>query len=428
MVGSTSKVKKMKDYDIIVVGGGPAGMMAAGRAAQCGARVLLLEKNPMLGKKLLITGGGRSNVTNAEFDQHLFLAKFQAAGKFLYSPLSQFSVEETIRFFEERGMAIKIEADKRAFPESDKAQSVLDVLVRYMAEGNVTVKTSTEVAALIVDGERMVGIKMKSGEVIQAKSYVLATGGKSRPETGSTGEGFLWLRKIGHQVNESRGALVPLRVKEGWVHRLSGLSFPDAKLSVFRNGKKEESRRGKILFTHFGLSGPLALNMSQSIGEALQYGTVTISADLRPETNIGELDKELSSLFESTKNKQLKNTLESFIPKLLVPTIILLAGIPPQKPVHSVTRPERLLIVRLIKNLTFTVTGLLGVDKAIVTSGGVVLEEVDFKHMRSRKYPNLYLVGDVLDIDRPSGGYSLQLCWTTGFVAGSAAALEALSQ
>lgn len=412
----------MAEYDCIVIGGGPAGMMAAGRAAECGARVLLLEKNPSLGKKLLITGGGRSNVTNAEFDPHLFLAKFKTAGKFLYSPLASFGVEATIRFFEERGMPIKVEAEKRAFPVSDSAESVLAVLVRFMAKGKVAVKTDAEVMRFETEAGRITGVQLKSGDMFRAKSYVLATGGKSRPETGSTGEGFRWLRKLGHRVSDSRSALVPLRVKEIWAHRLSGLSFLDAKLSVFRDGKKQDSRRGKILFTHFGLSGPLALNMSRSIGESLQYGTVTVSIDLRPEVNIGELDRELQALFDQAKNKQLKNSLDGFAPKLLIPALITLSGISPEKPVHSITRTERLTLVRILKNLTCTVTGLLGTEKAVVTSGGVVLEEVDFKHMRSRLTPNLYLVGDVLDIDRPSGGYSLQLCWTTGYVAGTAAA------
>jgi predicted Rossmann fold flavoprotein len=360
-------------------------------------------------------------VTNADFDTRRFLAKFKGAAKFLYSPLAQFGVEDTIRFFEGRGMPIKIEAEKRAFPQSDSAQSVLDALVRYMTEGKVTIMTNAEVMGFETESGDISGVRLKGGEVLRAKSYVLATGGKSRPETGSTGEGFRWLKKVGHQVNESRSALVPLRVKEKWAHSLSGLSFTDAKLSVFRDGKKQESRRGKILFTHFGLSGPLALNMSRSISEALPYGTVTVSVDLRPEINIGELDAELRALLDTQKNKQLKNSLDGFAPVLLIPILINLAGVSPEKPVHSVSRAERLALVRLMKGLVITVTGLLGADKAIVTSGGVSLEEVDCKYMRSRLYPNLYLVGDILDIDRPSGGYSLQLCWTTGYVAGTAA-------
>lgn len=409
-------------YDVVVIGGGPAGMMAAGRAAELGARVFLLEKNPTLGKKLLITGGGRSNVTNAEFDPHLFLAKFKAAAKFLYSPLAQFGVEDTLRFFADHGMPTKVEAEKRVFPVTDSAQSVWDALTRYMQVGRVTVKTNGEVAGLETVDSCIAAVQMKNGDRFEAGAYILATGGKSRPETGSTGDGFRWLKKIGHSVSEPKPSLVPLRVRETWAHKLSGLSLSDAKLSVFRDGKKQDSRRGKILFTHFGLSGPLALNMSRRISEALPYGTVTVSVDLRPETNIGELDAELRVLFDTEKNKQLKNSLGGFAPAVLIPILIELAAIDPEKPIHSVSRTERLSLVHLMKSITLTVTGLLGADKAIVTSGGVALDEVDFKYMRSRLYPNLYLVGDVLDIDRPSGGYSLQLCWTSGYVAGTAVA------
>lgn len=409
-------------YDVLVIGGGPAGMMAAGRAAEEGARVLLLEKNGTLGKKLLITGGGRSNVTNAEFDQHLFLAKFREAAKFLFSPLSQFGVEDCLKFFSLQGMPTKIEAEKRVFPVSDSAQSVWDALVSYMRQGRVAVKTDIEVVALETVSGEISGVKIKGGEILQARSYVLATGGKSRPETGSTGEGFRWLKKIGHSVIQPRPALVPLRVRERWVSSLSGVSLSDAKLTFFQDGEKQESKKGKMLFTHFGLSGPLVLNMSRSISESLQYGEVKVAIDLMPGRNSGELDKEIQALFDMQKNKQVKNSLDGFIAARLIPVLIKLAKIDPEKPVHSITREERLSLANFLKELPLTVTGLLGEEKAIVTSGGVALEEVDFKHMRSRLYPNLYLVGDILNIDRPSGGYSLQLCWTTGFVAGTAAA------
>lgn len=409
-------------------------MMAAGRAAQCGARVVLLEKNPSLGAKLLITGGGRCNVANAELNQHVFLGKFKDAAKFLFSPFSKFGVQDTLDFFHGRGMPTKVETEKRVFPESDSAQSVWDVLVGYMRQGEVTVLSGMEVMGIeVVDG-RISGIRLKNGDSVQAGAYILATGGKSRPETGSTGDGFRWLKTLGHTVVEPRPSLVPLRVRESWVHSLSGLSFPEVKLAVFQNDKSLgnekacpprrifPSRRGKVLFTHFGLSGPLVLNMSRDIGEFLQYGEVIISLDLLPRMNIGEIDRHVQTLLAPNKNKQIKNSLEGLVAPLLAPVLLRLASIDPEKPVHSVSREERLALVRLLKDVRMTVTGLLGEDKAIVTSGGVALEEVDFKNMRSRLYPNLYLVGDVLNIDRPSGGYSLQLCWTTGYVAGTAAA------
>ncbi len=422
------------DYDVIVIGGGPAGMMAAGRAAECGARVALLEKNASLGTKLLITGGGRSNVTNAEFDEHIFLAKFGAAAKFLYSPLSQFGVQSTLDFFHGHDMPTKVEAEKRVFPVSDSAQSVWDVLVSYMRAGNVTILTGMAVTGLEASDGALSGVRMKNGQVLTAHSYILATGGQSRPETGSTGDGFRWLETIGHTIVAPRPALVPLRVRESWIAELAGVSFPDAKMTYFQKEKKIETGearpphfpalgcgRGKMLFTHTGLSGPLVLNMSRGISEFLQYGEVVVSFDFLAERNIGEVDRDIQTLFETQKNKQVKNSLDGLLVPALIPVLLRLARINPETPVHSVTRDERMALARLVKDFRLTVMGLLDVDKAIVTSGGVLLEEVDCKFMRSRKFANLYLVGDVLNIDRPSGGYSLQLCWTTGHVAGTSA-------
>ncbi len=412
----------MRTHDIIVIGGGPAGMMAAGRAAECGAHVLLLEKNDSLGKKLLISGGGRSNITNAESDPHIFLGKFGDAAKFLYSPLSRFGVKDTMDFFAAHGVPTKIEASGRVFPTSDDAHSVSGALSRYMRQGGVTVSPDTEVSGIETAEKVISGIRLKNGNLLQADSYILATGGKSHPETGSTGDGFTWLERIGHTVVEPRPALVPIRIRESWVRSLSGLSFPEAKLTVMRHGAKFAAREGKLLFTHFGLSGPLVLNMSREIGDLLRNGEVILSVDLFPHSDIGDMDKQIQALFDGQKNKLLRNALDGLLPPLSIPAILPIAGIDPDKPVHSVKREERLALAHALKGLPMTVDGLLGEDKAIVTSGGVSLNEVDFRHMRSRLYPNFYLVGDILDIDRPSGGYSLQLCWTTGFVAGTSAA------
>jgi predicted Rossmann fold flavoprotein len=414
-------------FDVAVIGGGPAGMMAAGRAAERGLKVILIEKNDTLGKKLLITGGGRCNVTNAEFDDRTLLAKFKENDKFLFSAFSQFSVKGALDFFNSHGMKTKVEAEKRVFPVSDSAQSVCDVLVEYMRKGNVTMLSNSTVTGFneTVDEvtkaspRRIQSIQLKGGKTINANSFILATGGKSRPETGSTGDGFAWLKKLGHSVIEPDAALVPVKVADEWVKRISGLSLPEVKITLFQNETKQAVKKGKILFTHFGVSGPTILNMSKDIRELLKYGEVVISVDVMPKHDYSTMNDALQDLFKKESNKKFKNSLGSLVPSSLAPVIVEKSGINPDTFCHSVTREERLNLVRLLKDLRMQATGLLGVEKAIVTSGGVVLTEVDFKTMQSKLVSNLYLVGDILNIDRPSGGYSLQICWTSGYVAGN---------
>ncbi len=411
----------LKIWDVAVIGGGPSGMMAAGRAAELGASVILVEKNETLGKKLLITGGGRCNVTNAELDVRIFLSKFKGSDKFLFSSFSKWGVKETLDFFHARKMETKIEAEKRAFPKSEKAQSVWDVLVEYLKVGKVTVQSNSPVAEILVDKSTITGVLLANGEGIRARSVIIATGGKSRPETGSTGDGFTWLRKLGHKVTEPDSALVPIAIKDVWVKRLQGVSLQNIKLTSSQNGVKQEVRRGKILFTHFGVSGPTVINMSKDVGELLKYGEVVLSLDVLPELDYGMLNTKLQEIFKEEHTKKFKNSLKSLVPSALSSIIVELSDISADTKCNSITREERLKLVKLLKDIPMKVKGLLGADKAIVTSGGVSLDEVDFKTMRSRLFPNLFLVGDILDIDRPSGGYSLQLCWTTGFVAGTEA-------
>lgn len=408
-------------WDVAVIGGGPSGMMAAGRAAELGAKVILLEKNKTLGKKLLITGGGRCNVTNAEFDTRTFLSKFKKNDQFLFSAFAQYGVKESLDFFHLNKMQTKVEAEKRAFPITDRASSVWDVLVRYMKHGKVHILYDSAVTGFMKSENNVTGVRIKGGETIQARSYIIATGGKSRPETGSTGDGFAWLKKLGHTVIEPDPSLVPITIKETWVKRLQGVSLAGVKLTVFQNSVKQDSVKGKMLFTHFGISGPMVLNASKDVGELLKYGDVTLSLDLFPTLDQGALDRNIREMLVAYNNKKFRNSLGKLIPSALAPLAIELSGINADAAGHRITRDERLTFVKLLKNMPMTVTGLLGVEKAIVTSGGVALSEVDFKTMRSRLYGNLYLVGDILNIDRPSGGYSLQLCWTTGFVAGSSA-------
>jgi predicted Rossmann fold flavoprotein len=407
-------------WDVVVIGGGPAGMMAAGRAAERGRSVLLLEKNGSLGKKLLITGGGRCNVTNNTPDMRTMLANYKKSERFLYSAFAQFGVDDALAFFHQRGMATKEEANGRMFPVSDQAQSVWDVLVGYMREHGVRVATGFAVTGIFFDNDtKKFRVAVQNGQVIVSLSVIVATGGLSRPETGSTGEGFGWLKKLGHTIIANNVALVPVALRDEWVKALSGVVLQDVKMTLFQNGKKQNVRTGKILFTHFGISGPTILNMSKEIGEMLQYGEVTVAVDLFPQFDHGQLKEEIKRLLAREPNRLLKNTLKKMIAPALVSTVLALAKVDIDTPNHSITREDRIRLIALLKAIPLHVSGLLGADKAVISSGGVSLSEIDFKTMQSRLIPNLYIVGDVLHIDRPSGGYSLQLCWTTGFVAGS---------
>lgn len=409
----------MEKFDVVVIGGGPAGMMAAGTAAKRGLKVAILEKNPTLGVKLLITGGGRCNVTNAEYDVRTFLKKYKDSDKFLFSAFSQVSVKDALEFFNTRGMPTKIEAEKRVFPVTDKSQSVWDVLVNYMNENKVVVKTNSTVVSFETANNVITGAKLKNGDVITAKYFILATGGTSRPETGSTGDGFNWLKNLGHNIIPSNEALVPIALKDSWYKKLSGVTLRDIKLTTFQNNEKQEVHKGKLLFTHFGISGPTVLNMSKDIGELLKYGEVIIKLDLLPQLDHGMMNSKLQELFKTDDKKKIKNSLGNIIPSALVDIVLELAKIDTEKTCNSVSREERLKLIDVIKGIPMEVDNLLGSDKAIVSSGGVDLLEVDFKNMKSRIISNLYLIGDVLNIDRPSGGYSLQLCWTTGLVSGN---------
>jgi predicted Rossmann fold flavoprotein len=426
-------------YDTAIIGGGPSGIMAAGRIAELAKKsgsnknlkIILIEKNPTLGTKLLITGGGRCNLTNAEYDTRKFLSKYnnkiQQSDKFLFSAFSQFSVKDTIEFFNKRGMETKVEAGKRVFPISDSAQSVWKVLVEYIKEGGVEIMTNANVVGFETEntnhGKEITSIKLDNGQNIKAKKYILATGGTSRPETGSTGDGYKWLKDLGHKIIPSDNALVPVTLdinnKNKWLKNLQGVTLDEIKLTTFQNNQKQETKRGRILFTHFGISGPTVLNMSRDISELLKYGEVEIRLDLVPDLDHGMTNNRLQELFKIDNKKMIKNSLGSLIPPSLVDVVLELSNINGDKENNGITREEHLKLIETIKNIPLYVTGLLGADKAIVSSGGVDLTEVDFRTMQSRIIPNLYLVGDILNIDRPSGGYSLQLCWTTGYVAGS---------
>lgn len=415
-----NKVEQKEKYDLIVIGGGASGMMAAGTAALNGKRVLLLEKNSELGKKLKITGGGRCNITNATFDARELLPKFGKAEQFLYSPFSQFGVQDTFDFFESRKLPLVTESRNRVFPKSQRAYDVFKVMSDFVRDKNITIMKSSSVVKMSVDklNKKILSIRTKKG-VYTAENYLIATGGNSHPETGSTGDGLKWLRDIGHKVNTPSPTIVPLKSNDKWIHELSGTTLSFMKITFFVNGKKAFSEKGKVLFTHFGLSGPLILNLAHKVADLLHEGTVTAEIDCYPDTDLGSLDKSILKTLDAHKNKAFKNVVKEIVPEGLDNTIIGFHIIPDVlDKVHSISKEERKEIVHLLKGLPLTIEGLMGMDRAVVSDGGIPLTEVDMKTMKSKKFDNLYLTGDILHINRPSGGYSLQLCWTTGYVAG----------
>lgn len=406
-------------FDCIVIGGGASGMMAAVVAASRGKKVLILEKNNVLGKKLKISGGGRCNITNAEYDTRVLLKNYGAAEQFLYSPFSKFGVKETFSFFEFRNLPLVVQARKRAFPHTEKAHDVYKILEQELKKHSVFIKTNTEVKKINTENKRVTSLVTNNGTYI-AKSYVLATGGVSHPETGSTGDGFKWLKALGHTIKDPTPSIVPLATSDKWIHALAGVSLSFMKITFFLEGKKRFSKTGKILFTHFGLSGPLILNLAGLVSGLLENGHIKAEIDAFPDTDKGTLEKRLIALFDANKNKILKTVFKEFAPLGTADAIMtLFPEIKPDAKVHSITKEERKTIVETLKALPVTITHLMGYDRAVVADGGVPLSEIDTRSMRSKLFDNLYITGDLLHINRPSGGFSLQLCWTTGFVAGS---------
>jgi hypothetical protein len=436
---------KTKDitYDLIVIGGGPAGMMCAGRASHLGAHVLLLEKNKQLGKKLGITGGGRCNITNAEYDVHKLLDNFKDAKPYLFSPFSQFGVKETFSFFEKLGLPLVVEARKRAFPKTQNAKDVVKAMEKYLKRTRVKTRTGIVVTGISkIDDLFHVSTE---DTVFTARAVSIGTGNLATPETGSTGDGFRFAQALGHTIAKPNPHIVPLTTDAKWVHMLSGVSLsfmtlrfkqdvPNSSthsIGVNPTGKDARASKthikktGKILFTHFGISGPLVLNTSSEVSYLLENGPVTAEVDAFPDTEIGDLDRRIWRLFEAHKNKLLKNVLPEMLPKKLTEVLLTLPHAPdPETEVNSVTKEERSWLAHTLKALSFPITGTLGLERAVIADGGVVLDEVETKTMESRIVENLFMLGDTLNINRPSGGYSLQLAWTTGWVAGSAIAKD----
>lgn len=412
---------KNKIWDVIVIGGGASGMMASSVAGSLGKSVLVLDKNKNLGEKLKITGGGRCNITNDEPDIHKMLAVYGEGSHFLYSPFAIFGVKDTFKYFESRGLPLVIQSRNRVFPASEKALDVFKVLEKEMAKNHVTVKSNYPVNRINVKNDKVESVETNNG-LLYAKSFILATGGMSHPETGSTGDGYKWLRDIGHTVKDSSPDIVPIAVSDEWVKILAGVTLSFMKITFFQNEKRKFSKTGKILFTHFGLSGPLILNSSRQVSLLLESGNVKAYIDAYPDTNEGKLEEGIIKVFDLNKNKIWRNILKDIVPDGIVKGIEFInTGLDFNTKVHSISREDRKKFVKLLKNLPVEITNLMGYERAVVADGGVSLKEINMKKMSSNLYKNLFITGDLLNINRNSGGYSLQICWTTGYIAGMSA-------
>lgn len=397
-------------------------MLAAVSAGMAGHQVALYEKNEKLGKKLYITGKGRCNVTNA-CDMDGFFQNIVTNRRFLYSSFHRFSNQDMMEFLERYGCPLKIERGERVFPVSDKSSDVTAALSRALKELSVKVYLKKAVSGLIIRDGRCTGIRLEgepSGRgTVPGDAVIVATGGLSYSSTGSTGDGFTWAREAGHQVTELRPALTPLETLEEDGKALQGLTLKNIRASLRRGEKELYTAFGEMLFTHFGVSGPVILSASSYAAKELTRGPLTLSLDLKPALSMEQLDERIQKDFKEEKNRQFKNSLSRLLPAKLIPVVVARARIDPGKPVNAVTREERKSLARLLKALSFTVTGLRGYNEAVITQGGVAVKEVDPSTMGSKKVAGLYFAGEVLDLDALTGGYNLQIAWSTGWSAGA---------
>ena len=403
--------------NVIVVGGGAAGMMAAVFAARNGQNVQLLEKNEKLGKKLFITGKGRCNITNAADIEDLFTA-VTSNPKFLYSGFYSFTNQQVIDFFEELGVKTKIERGERVFPVSDHSSDVIAAFSRELKSLGVSVSLHTEVKELLCEQDKVCGVLLTNGKKMKADAVIVATGGISYPSTGSTGDGYRFAKEAGHRVTELLPSLVPMEVRQWYAKELQGLSLRNIEIRITDGKKKLYEEFGEMLFTHYGVTGPVILSASSVVGKTLRKKELTLHIDLKPALSEEQLDKRILREFDANHNKQYKNSIDSLFPAKLKPVMIELSEIEPEKKVNEITKEERQRLVHLIKDFTMTLTGLRGYNEAIITKGGVSVKEIDPGTMESKIIKGLYFAGEVLDLDAVTGGYNLQIAWSTGYLAG----------
>ena len=410
---------------IVIIGGGPAGMMAAITAAKAGADVVLLEKNEKTGKKLFITGKGRCNVTNACDTENLF-ANVMEHSKFLYSAVYGYDNQAVMQFFEDAGCHLKTERGQRVFPESDHSSDILRALDREMQKAGVKVRLNSEVEEVLIDNEKkqILGVKLHNREKIMADRLIIATGGISYVLTGSTGDGYRFAREAGHSVTKLSPALVPFNIEEDWCKQLQGLSLRNVEATIQVDGRNIYSDFGEMLFTHYGVSGPLMLSGSSYYVHKAGNRPAKLYIDLKPALTQEQLDKRILREFDANRNKQFKNAIATLFPTKMQNIMPMLAQIDPEKKVNEITKEERERFLYTIKHLELTITGVRDYNEAIITKGGVKLSEVNPSTMESKIIKGLYFAGEVLDLDALTGGYNLQIAWSTGHLAGESAAEE----
>ena len=402
---------------VIVIGGGPAGMMAAGTAAENGCAVILIEKNNRLGKKLAITGKGRCNITNACEDVETLLKNVITNRRFLYSAFYGFDNFQVIDFFEKLGVPTKVERGERVFPQSDKSLDVVSAMRKFLVDNNVEIVCDTVTDIKTEDGV-VSGIECKKRGFLRADSVIVATGGVSYSATGSTGDGYEWAEQMGHTIIKPQPSLVPVEVKQTWHEQLSGLSLKNIAIEVKNSkGKKIYSDFGEMMFAHFGLTGPVILSASAHMKNA-ESESYKIKIDLKPALSEKQLDDRILRDFSENMNKDFINSLDRLLPKNMIPAIVELCGIEPHKKVNSVTSQERKRLTELLKNLEFDVTGLCSVEQAIITAGGVSVKEINPSTMESKLVSGLFFAGEIIDVDALTGGFNLQIAFSTGRLAG----------
>jgi len=403
---------------VVVIGGGAAGLMAAVIAGREGAQVTLLEKMNYVGKKMGITGKGRCNITNA-CDMSDFIKNTPGNGKFLYGAYERFTNEDLLQLLHDAGLETKVERGGRVFPASDSALDVRNTFMKLMKHYGVDVHLEEPVKKLLVDDGVVTGV-VTDKETYHADAVVIATGGKSYPATGSTGDGYILAAQVGHKITDIRPSLVPIVTEESWVKDLMGLSLRNVELSVVAKNKVQAKMFGEMMFTHFGITGPIVLSLSHTVGKLMRkknIGTIGLDINLKPALSPETLDKRLQKDFDLYSKKQLINGMKDLLPSRLIPLIIELAGIDPQKPINQISKEERQQIGYMLQHMPLTVKGLRPVEEAIVTAGGISLKEFNPKTMESKLVKGLYGAGEVLDIDAFTGGYNLQAAFSTGYVA-----------